>query len=428
MIGQGYAANMRTAAADITDLIHSSAEALVGALRRACSDGLDVDELTQVLSAVSRQRNRIDSAVSGVIGTLDRVVEQAADQGDLTMGMSCATWLSHNLQISSSAAHAQVEMARRLPGLPATAGAFERGDLSPLHTSAVLRSVEQVARGGGDAGLAERAMLHEAGQRDPRNLLRWGLGLLHRLAPEEMEAEEERRHRRRYLRLSEVYDGGYTLEGYLDPEAGARFKVALDGVLGPRQKGDERSPGERRADGLDELVGRVLDSGELPERGGQRPHIAITATLDTLLGNPGAPAAELDWGFPISGVALRRIACDAELTPILLAANGDPLYVGRTRRTAPPRLRRALEQRDRRCIWPGCNRPPEQCDGHHERLWANGGRTGIKQMHLLCRRHHRMVHTGYRLERRPDGRVEVVPPERPGLVFGPAIHAPPPAA
>src|SRR5258708_8286922 len=195
-IGQGYHANMRTAAADITDLILSSSEALVGALRRATSDGLDVDELTQVLSAVSRQRNRIDSAVSGVIGTLDRVVEQAADQGDLTMGMSCATWLSHNLQVSSSAAHAQVNMARRLPGLPATAGAFERGDLSPLHTSAVLRSVEQVARGGGDAGLAERAVPHAAGQRDPRDLLRWGLGLLHRPAPGEMDAGGDPPHPR----------------------------------------------------------------------------------------------------------------------------------------------------------------------------------------------------------------------------------------
>jgi hypothetical protein len=78
--GRGYDANMRTDA-DITDLIQSSADALVCALRRAPSHGLDVHELTEVLSAVSRQRNRIDSAVSGVIGTLDRVVEQAADRG-----------------------------------------------------------------------------------------------------------------------------------------------------------------------------------------------------------------------------------------------------------------------------------------------------------------------------------------------------------
>jgi hypothetical protein len=39
-----------------------------------------------------------------------------------------------------------------------------------------------------------------------------------------------------------------------------------------------------------------------------------------------------------------------------------------------------------------------------------------------------MAHAGYRLERRPDGRVEVLPPERAGPVFGPAILAPPPAA
>ena len=68
-----------------------------------------------------------------------------------------------------------------------------------------------------------------------------------------MVAEEERRHRRRYLRLSEAFDGGYDLEGY----------------------------------------------------------------LETLRGDAGAPVALLDWGFPISGKALRRIALDAEITPIL---------------------------------------------------------------------------------------------------------------
>jgi hypothetical protein len=77
----------------------------------------------------------------------------------------------------------------------------------------VARSVEQVARGGGDAGLAEKLLLGEAGERDPRDLLRWGLGLLHRLVPGELESEEERQHRRRYLRLPEAFDGGYQVEG-----------------------------------------------------------------------------------------------------------------------------------------------------------------------------------------------------------------------
>ncbi|MDP9248436.1 MAG: 13E12 repeat family protein [Candidatus Dormibacteraeota bacterium] len=58
------------------------------------------------------------------------------------MALSCATWLSHNLQISSIAAHAQVHLARRLTSLPATATAFQRGELSPQHASVIGRGVE----------------------------------------------------------------------------------------------------------------------------------------------------------------------------------------------------------------------------------------------------------------------------------------------
>ena len=165
-----------------------------------------------------------------------------------------------------------------------------------------------------------------------------------------MKAEEDRRVERRYLRLTKAFGGSYDLQGYLNPERRARLKTALDAVLGPRRKGDLRRPGQRRLDGLDEVVTRVLDRGELPVRGGQRPHLTITATLETLRGDPGAPAALLNWGFPISGRALRRIASDAEITPILLSSKGDPLHVGRRYRTATPKMRRALAERDRRCV------------------------------------------------------------------------------
>jgi hypothetical protein len=283
----------------------------------------------------------------------------------------------------------------------------------------VARSVEQVARGGGDPGQAERLLLGEAGERDPRDLLRWGLGLLHRLAPRELEAEEERQHRRRYLRLPEAFDGGYEVEGYLDPIAGARLKTALEGIMGPRVKGEERTPSQRRADALDELVTRVLDSGELPVRGGQRPHLTVTASLETLRANPGAPAALLDWGWPISGKAPRRIALDAEITPILVGPAGDPLHVGRRYRTATRKMRRALAERDRRCVWPGCDRPPTWSQSDHAVPWAQGGKTEIEGMRLLCTPHHRRLSRGWRLERLPDRRYAVHPPRRPGLVHDP---------
>ncbi|MBO0685382.1 MAG: DUF222 domain-containing protein, partial [Candidatus Dormibacteraeota bacterium] len=255
-----------------------------------------------------------------------------------------------------------------------------------------------------------------------------GLSLVHQLAPREVEDLEQRRIERRYLRITEAFEGGFDIQGYLDPERGLRLKTAIDGALGPRQKDDHRSPSQRRADGLDQVVTRLLDSGRLPARGGERPHLTVTATIDTLLANPGAPAAWLDWGrFPISGRALRRIAGDAEITPILLDGRGDPLHVGRKYRTATPKMRKAMAERDRRCVWPGCWNRPVECDGHHAELpWALGGGTNVEEMALACGRHHGMLDRGWRPEKGCDGQWVPHPPEPPEPVFGPAIHDPPP--
>jgi Domain of unknown function (DUF222) len=128
----------------------------------------------------------------------------------------------------------------------------------------------------------------------------------------------------------------------------------------------------------------VLDRGELPVRGGQRPHLTITASQETLRADPGAPAALLDWGFPLSARALRRIAQDADITPILINKKCDPLHVGRKYLTSTPKMRKAMAERDRRCIWPGCTARPELTQGHHQDPWRRGGQTDIDRMSLLC--------------------------------------------
>jgi hypothetical protein len=396
----------------------------IDGLRRCAQADLDADSLTALVCSAFTLRNKLDAAITLLVSALDQGLREPSD----TAASSAAALLRDELRLTNSAAHGQVRLARQLRELPQTAAAYAGGELSYQHAMVVTRTLDRVVLGGGRAEDAEPLLLAEARDRDPHDLLLWGRSLRHQLNPAELADEEEQEHRRRWLSLSQTWDGGYDLEGHLDAEGGTTLKVALQGLLGPRRKDDERTPGQRRADGLVEVARRCLDSGELPVRGGQRPHITITATLETLRGDPGSPAAELDWGFPISGDMLRRIACDAELTPILLAANGDPLHVGRARRTAPPRLRKALAQRDRRCVWPGCDRAPSWCDGHHRRFWARGGMTAIDEMSLLCGRHHRKVHAGYKLVRQPDGRVVVVAPVPAGPVFGPAVHAPPPAA
>ncbi|MDQ6774090.1 MAG: HNH endonuclease, partial [Candidatus Dormibacteraeota bacterium] len=180
--------------------------------------------------------------------------------------------------------------------------------------------------------------------------------------------------------------------------------------MGPPAPADRRTAPQRRGDALVELSRRQLDSGGLPEVGGEKPHLTLVAELRTLRGEPGAPPAELDWRQLLPGEHARRLACDSQVTPVVVGPEGAPLSVGRATRVVAPALRRALALRDRGCRWPGCDRPPDWTDAHHVVHWAKGGATELANLCLLCRPHHRLAHEkGWRLEWQ-GGELVVRPP------------------
>ena len=208
-------------------------------------------------------------------------------------------------------------------------------------------------------------------------------------------------------------------EFLLDPEGTTTLQTAMDGLLGPRRKDDERTPGQRRADGLVGVARQLLDSGRLPARGGEKPHLTVVASVETLLGRPGAPAALLNWLYPISRHKLLQICKDATATPVVVR-DGNPLWVGRARRTASKRMRRALAARDRGCTTTGCDRPPSWTQAHHEQAWSEGGTTDLSNLTSHCSRDHAQADAGYRTVRLPDGRLTRV--RRDNEQSGPAIH------
>src|ERR1700736_3016259 len=143
---------------------------------------------------------------------------------------------------------------------------------------------------------------------------------------------------------------------------------------------------------------------------GPRPQLIIRASVDTLAGVPGAPAGELEGGGTVPAETVQRYACDTAL--IRITGQGELEHeLNHASRTIPASTRRALESRDRSCVFQGCGRPLAWCDGHHLVWWTRGGATTLPNLALLCRIHHRMVHEGgWSLERQKDGRFKAIPP------------------
>ena len=103
----------------------------------------------------------------------------------------------------------------------------------------------------------------------------------------------------------------------------------------------------------------ALNTGELPENGGDRPQVTVTINFDDLRDQVGA--ATLDTGDRLTPAQVRRLACDAQLLPAVLGSQGHVLDVGQSRRLISGALRRALVVRDGGCTFPGrkrANLPP----------------------------------------------------------------------
>jgi len=155
--------------------------------------------------------------------------------------------------------------------------------------------------------------------------------------------------------------------------------------------------------------------------GGERPHVTLTVDAGMLAGRE-AGTAELDRTGPVPEELAKQHLCDASVMRVVLSGRSQPMDVGRRTPIVPPAMRRAVIVRDRRCRFPGCDRPHSWCDAHHIVHRADGGPTAIGNLLLLCRRHHRMVHApgGFSLElldsrpafKRPDGSLleDRVPP------------------
>jgi hypothetical protein len=321
--------------------------------------------------------------------------------------LSLTEWLRSRCKLSGGAAAERVEVARQLEKLPRTEAAFANGDVGYQHAVVMARAAEHV--GAAAVRKEEASLLQVAQTMDPGKFTGVAKNFEHRVDAAGALAEANHAYQRRYLHVGEPVDGLVRLDGLLDAEGSATLRTALQAFMKPI-KDDARTYGQRQHDALMELCRQ--GSGSKRDGAGPRPQLIIRAGLDTLAGTPGAPAGELDGGGTVPAETVQRYACDSAIVRITGQGELDH-ELNHASRTLPASTRRALEARDRHCVFPGCTRPPIWCDGHHMVWWTRGGATTLSNLGLICRPHHRMVHEeGWRLVRHKDGRFTAIPPPR----------------
>lgn len=476
-----YAASMSPTAALSTATAVAASAAELAQLAWDDVDDADLPELAQV---IARTRTLVDAAMLGVAERLEETGAATA------LGWASAKdFLTHLTGGHKGAGGGLVRAIEQLRDLPAVRAALEAGDVTlpqarviaarvttlprvpELRVAAADRMLELVAQRGLDASDLQNAFGDVVRELDPDGSLR----------REERAREKKERasHQSRFLSIVPDGLGGVDLRGHGTLEDGERIKTVLaplsapvttePGACGgqaraigeplladdggyaathcatpgcPHDGRDPRDHGKRMWDALVDACDQLRATETLPRDHGAVPRVVVLIDHESLRQQVIDAGLARDGELPsderLSAHAVRRLACDAEILPAVLGAEGQVLDVGRAHRLVTPAIWLALVLRDRHCAFPGCTRPPLACDAHHVVHWADGGATSLDNMVLLCRRHHVLTHQSpWTVHLDPaTGRAVWTPPPRQDLrdritwlpARRPAAHAPPQVA
>jgi hypothetical protein len=354
--------------------------------------------------------NRAQAELARTVRVADSKQAFAAD-GQKT----AASWLRGHCRLSKAAASQVVRNGRALEQLPAVAAAHAAGALTAEQVDVIGQVVAPkyvalaAAQGVDLEAMAEIfcRLGRLAPHADLTKAVHAYLQMLDTDGPEPDPTEE------RFLTFTRHADGSISGRFHLDAVGAEKVQAALEAHRqADRPAGDERTLGQQQADAWVQWADTTLAAGTGPLLRRVRPQVAVNVDLADLLDPAtGKGAARAGFGATLSAARARWLACDADLTRIVLGPNGEPLDLGRQHRLVTPALRKAVIARDRTCVFAGCGAPHWWAEVHHLIHWALGGETSLANSGLLCERHHTQVHHGFRVERDTAGRWHTYRPD-----------------
>lgn len=414
---------LAAAAATVTDLIESATAEVAPVLPR-----LSGRELADRLEDIDGMRARTETL------TLHVVMEALERKVPSDHGLSAHDWLARRCPWLAPMAISDFVTVARGVGDPLHARLREQvisTGLPVRRAAAVLRALARVKPfmdtlprpddatdddASDDAGSEDAADLDEAGQ--PVSEYEAGLAILMRIAadsefsdkdlrratdamtsatlPEkDHETKERAVNELRGVNESSLADG--SLVRFIvtaGPEGAALFRALFNSPLAApcpdENVPDPRTASQRRYDALITVMKRGIAGGDSAPTA---PKATVNVTIRwDLLRRTFTGTGSTDTGESLSPETVRKMACDADIIPMVLGTDGEILDQGRAKRLVTPGQRRALHRRDAHCSFPGCTVPAPWCDAHHVRHWSRGGRSDLSNYALLCGRHHTIVH------------------------------------
>ncbi len=312
----------------------SARDAALAELARLDPTALDAASLMTQITDLATFISQAQGQLSRLTGTLD-ATGGAAEAGH----KSASAFLRTRCGLAPGRAAAVVATARGLRELEATEKALNTGAISFDQAHIIVRATTDL---GEAAGQAEEVLLDNAPGLDTARLRQFADEVAYRANPGAAEEREKRRWEKRHLSFGLTLDDTGMLSGACgDAVSYEILRTAAEAFAPPGGQLDTRTAAQRRMDGLVAACKAALDAGSAPERHGKAPHISVLVKDETLAQAPGAPPAQTGHGTLLTARQVLALCCGAQVGAIRWR-DGLPLGVGRTARTEPPGLRRAL--------------------------------------------------------------------------------------
>ncbi len=360
---------------------------VLGLVARIAAGGADVDGLREVLVACDRVAGWVEArrlAAVAALGEMPAVFPQqaVADAGRMSLRQGDRV----------------VERAGTVTSMPAIGAGLEAGVVTAAHVDVVSGGLRALDGAGKSSLAAEHEALAKAAESlsvgEFRTLVD---GKVRRLQADGGVAELERHKRSVRMRMwhdrgSKMWHGRFQLDAETGSVLHGRLRRTVEALFHDREpEGCPRDPIEKQGF-LNAQALIALCAGEV-SGGGVDLSIAIDLqTLASGLHEHSVVHTSSGADLPID--TIRRLACEANIIPVVLGGDSEVLDVGRAQRLATKAQRRALRTVFPTCFVPGCDVPFDACQVHHLHPFELGGRTDLHDLRPVCSAHHHRFHEG----------------------------------